>query len=149
MLASLGGGGMRETSAPPVILLVDDDPAIRELVGMRLRSEGYTVATAADGEVALQRARHLLPDLIVLDVNLPGRLGYSVSRMLKLDERTRRIPILMLTARDQEADWRLGALTGADGYMTKPFDAGELLETVRNLLRAGGKPPAGPGGAPS
>ncbi|MDP3940288.1 MAG: response regulator [Deltaproteobacteria bacterium] len=135
---------MNESGKTLVILLVDDDPSIVKVVGARLRSEGYKVVTAADGEAAVERARSLLPDLIILDVNLPKRIGYSVSRMLKLDGRTRRIPILMLTARDQEADWRLGALTGADGYMTKPFETQDLLRTIRNLLAAAGRTPSDP-----
>ena len=118
------------------ILLVDDDPAILQTLGMRLRSAGYSVVMASDGRKAVDMAFGVMPDLIILDINLPGRIGFSVSRMLKLDVRTQRIPILMLTARDQEEDLRLGALTGGDAYMTKPYDPHSLLETVRSLLEA-------------
>ena len=118
------------------ILLVDDDPAILHTLGMRLRSAGYSVVMASDGRKAVDLAFGVMPDLIILDINLPGRIGFSVSRMLKLDVRARRIPILMLTARDQEEDLRLGALTGADAYVTKPYDPHSLLATVRSLLEA-------------
>ncbi|OGP86650.1 MAG: hypothetical protein A2Y95_10300 [Deltaproteobacteria bacterium RBG_13_65_10] len=127
---------MSEGTKSPQILLVDDDPNILKTLGLRLRASGYGVITAADGEAALQSAVTFLPDLIILDLNLPKRLGYSVSRMLKLDARTKKIPILMLTARSQGADIRLGALTGASAYITKPFDSQELLDTVKQLLEA-------------
>ena len=128
---------MGETREPiATILLVDDDLSIIRTLGTRLRSAGYAVPTATDGHQAVNLAFSVMPDLIILDINLPRRVGFSVSRMLKLDVRTQKIPILMLTARDQEADLRLGALTGADAYMTKPYDAGELLATVARLLEA-------------
>ena len=126
---------MKNKQAAPIILLVDDDPAILETVGERLRSEGYKVVKAEDGDAAFQLALRIKPDLIVLDVNLPKRIGFSVARMLKLDETARKIPILMLTGRDKDSDYRLGALTGADAYMTKPFETKDLLETIARLLR--------------
>jgi DNA-binding response OmpR family regulator len=125
---------LSQESKCPQILLVDDDPSIVKTVGMRLRASGYGVVTAVDGEAALQSAITFLPDLIILDLNLPKRLGYSVARMLKLDARTKNIPILMLTARSQEADIRLGVLTGANAYVTKPFETRDLLETIQRLL---------------
>ena len=128
---------MGEPAEPiATILLVDDDPSIIRALGTRLRAEGYAVVTAMDGQKALDLAFAVIPDLLILDVNLPRRVGFSISRMLKLDERTRRIPILMLTARDQEADLRLGAVTGADAYMTKPYDTQALLATLKSLLAA-------------
>lgn len=127
---------MHTSSGARLILLVDDDPNITRTLGMRLRSVGYKVITASDGDEALNMALHELPDLIILDVNLPKRLGFSVCRMFKLDQRTKKTPVLMLTARRLDADYRLGALTGADAYMTKPFQTDELLQTVENLLAA-------------
>ena len=128
---------MGETREPIAkILLVDDDLSILHTLGTRLRSAGYAVTTATDGHQAVDMAFARMPDLIILDINLPRRVGFSVSRMLKLDVRTQKIPILMLSARDQEIDLRLGALTGADAYMTKPYDAGELLATIARLLEA-------------
>jgi DNA-binding response OmpR family regulator len=125
---------LSQESRSPQILLVDDDPSILKTLGMRLRASSYGVITAVDGEEALQSAIAFLPDLIILDLNLPKRLGYSVARMLKLDARTKNIPILMLTARSQEADIRLGVLTGANAYVTKPFETRALLETIQRLL---------------
>ncbi len=128
---------MGEPAEPiATILLVDDDPSIIRALGTRLRVEGYAVVTAMDGQKGLDLALAVVPDLLILDVNLPRRVGFSISRMLKLDERTRRIPILMLTARDQEADLRLGVVTGADAYMTKPYDTQALLTTLKSLLEA-------------
>ncbi|MFQ5457161.1 MAG: response regulator transcription factor [Myxococcota bacterium] len=129
-------GAMEDAS---VILLVDDDPNILKTVGTRLEAEGYRVVTAADGDKALKLALGIKPDLIILDVNLPGRIGYAVSRMLKLDEGAKYIPILMLTGRDEDADFRLGAMTGADAYMTKPFETAALVESVARLLRERGQ----------
>ena len=125
---------MKKKQASPIILLVDDDPAILETIGTRLASEGYKVVKAEDGDAAFQLALSIRPDLIILDVNLPKRIGFSVARMLKLDERARKIPILMLTGRDRDSDYRLGGLTGADAYMTKPFETKDLLETIAHLL---------------
>ena len=125
---------MKKKQASLIILLVDDDPAILETIGTRLQSEGYKVVKAEDGDIALQLALRIKPDLIILDVNLPKRIGFSVARMLKLDERARKIPILMLTGRDRDSDYRLGALTGADAYMTKHFETKDLLETIAHLL---------------
>ncbi len=125
---------MSQAPRPPQILLADDDPNILKTLGMRLRASGYSVITAVDGDEALRSAIAFLPDLIILDLNLPKRLGYSVARMLKLDARTKKIPILMLTARTQETDVRLGVLTGANAYVTKPFETRALLETIRRLL---------------
>jgi DNA-binding response OmpR family regulator len=116
------------------ILLVDDDPAILKTLGERLRSAGYRLFCASDGDEALKKALALVPDLIILDVNLPKRLGFSVARMLRLDVRTRDLPILMLSARSTQADLRLGGITGADAYLTKPYEAKELLDTIEQLL---------------
>jgi len=125
------------------ILVVDDEPGIQATLRARLEASGFEVLLASDGEAGLQRAREEKPDLILLDLMLPKRDGYSVCRLLKFDNRFQHIPIIMLTARAQERDRVLGEKTGADAYITKPFDAPHLLETIRRLLDSGENPPAG------
>jgi two-component system, OmpR family, response regulator MprA len=114
------------------ILVVDDDPKIRGVLGRGLRLEGYEVQLAADGEEALQQARAQLPDLVVLDVMLPGMDGLEVCRRLR---RVTTAPVLMLTARDAVADRVAGLDSGADDYLVKPFDFDELLARLRALFR--------------
>lgn len=110
------------------ILVVDDEPDIRLVLQARLEAAGYSVSTAATGLDALNSVRSAPPDLVLLDLMLPGMDGFSVCAMLKRDQRFNRIPILMLTARSQ---------VGADAYLTKPFQAAELLAEVRRLLESG------------
>ncbi len=117
------------------ILIVEDEPAIRAILHKRLEANGYEVMDAEDGEEGLALARREKPDLILLDLMLPKRDGYSVCRLLKFDQRYRHIPVVMLTARAQEKDRKLGQQTGADAYVTKPFDAGELLAIVAGILK--------------
>jgi DNA-binding response OmpR family regulator len=114
------------------ILLVDDEPAIVDAVGYALRSEGYDVESAGDGEVALSRAVEDGFDLVVLDLRLPGLSGIEVCRRLREESD---VPILMLTARDAEVDRVLGLESGADDYVTKPFSMAELISRVRSILR--------------
>jgi DNA-binding response OmpR family regulator len=116
-----------------VILVVEDDPAILRGLADNLRFESYEVLTASDGETGLRLATEKKPDLMVLDLMLPRMSGYEVCR--KLRERGAGIPILMLTARGEEADRVLGLDLGADDYMVKPFSIRELLARVRALLR--------------
>ncbi len=117
---------------PPLILVVDDDPNIRELLRQELNGAGYRVVQAADGVEALAQARATKPDLIVLDVMMPGVSGFDVTSALKADERTADIPILILSiVEDQERGLRLGA----DGYLTKPVDSGHLLGAIADLLK--------------
>jgi two-component system response regulator MprA len=116
----------------PTILVVDDDPHIRSVLGRGLRFEGYDVQLAADGPEALTRARAQPPDVIVLDVMLPGMDGLEVCRRLR---RGLQVPILMLTARDTVPDRIAGLDSGADDYLVKPFDFDELLARIRALLR--------------
>ena len=114
------------------ILLVDDDPRLRELVGLALERAGFAVITAADGQLALTHAAREAPDLIVLDVGLPELDGFEVCRRI----RTRSdVPILFLTARDDEIDRVLGLELGADDYVTKPFSPRELVARVRAILK--------------
>jgi two-component system response regulator MprA len=114
------------------ILVVDDDPRIAAAVRRALIYEGYSVETAADGPAALTAARDRVPDLIVLDVMLPGLDGIDVCRRVRAGSD---VPILMLTARDAVADRVIGLDSGADDYLVKPFAPEELLARVRTLLR--------------
>lgn len=119
----------------PKILVVDDEQPIRELVKYNLEREGYQVLQAADGVSALSKARNENPDLIVLDIMLPGEDGLSVCRSLNQDVQTRSIPIIMLSARGEEVDKVLGLEMGADDYITKPFSPRELVARVKARLR--------------
>jgi adenylate cyclase len=116
------------------ILIVDDELDLIDLVSARLELHGYDVATAADGEEGLEKARALRPDLILLDVMMPKMNGYQVCQMLKGDAQCKSIPVILLTARGQEKDRDLGKEVGADGYVIKPFEAQELMEQIETLL---------------
>jgi adenylate cyclase len=115
---------------PKTLLLVDDEPAIVEILKMRLEYHGYTVLTAYDGQDALEKARDLMPDLILLDIMLPKLDGYKVCKLLKFDELYRHIPIIMQTALAQPEDQRLAYESGADAYLIKPFETTALLATL-------------------
>jgi DNA-binding response OmpR family regulator len=117
-----------------VVLVADDDPDILQLVTFRLEGAGYEVVQAADGEEALRLAQELKPDLAVLDVTMPKLTGYDVTRQLREDDATRDIPVILLTARVQEADVEQGLEAGADDYLTKPFSPQELRERVEVIL---------------
>jgi DNA-binding response OmpR family regulator len=114
------------------VLVVDDEPKIVEVVGDYLRAAGFSVTTAADGDSALASIRARPPDLVVLDLGLPGLDGLDVARRLRL---TSPVPIIMLTARGEETDRVLGLELGADDYLVKPFSPRELLARVRAVLR--------------
>ena len=128
------------------ILVVDDEPDIVEIVQYNLEKSGYTVLIAHDGPTALQKARDASPALIVLDLMLPGLEGTDVCRILKQDDRTRTIPILMLTAKTEEVDRVAGLELGDDDYVIKPFSPRELVLRVKAILRRFDKdePAAGP-----
>jgi len=115
------------------VLVVEDEEALRLGLSDRLRSEGYEVATAADGEAGFERARSEPFDLLILDVMLPGRSGFDVCRDLRREGVA--VPILMLTARGEVIDRVLGLKLGADDYLVKPFETMELLARVEALLR--------------
>jgi DNA-binding response OmpR family regulator len=119
-------------SATPTILLVEDDPRIAGVTRKNLEAAGFLCRTVGDGPSALREVESVPPDLVVLDVMLPGLDGVEVTRRIR---RTSRVPILMLTARDTEADKVLGLEVGADDYLTKPFSLRELIARVRALLR--------------
>src|SRR6266550_1474021 len=125
------------------ILVVDDEPKIVDLARDYLEHAGFTVRTAADGEAALALVRRDRPDLVVLDLGLPGLDGLDVTRRIRRDSN---LPVIMLTARDDELDKLLGLELGADDYLTKPFSPRELVARVRAVLRrtdAGAQTPAG------
>jgi DNA-binding response OmpR family regulator len=117
------------------ILIVDDEMDLVETVRFLLEVEGYHVLVSYDGEDALNQARKENPDLILLDLMLPKLDGYEVCRLLKCDDRYKHIPILMLTAKFQEKDKVLGMETGANEYITKPLEMGDLLKKVNAHLR--------------
>lgn len=121
--------------AKPTILVVDDEEDIRELVELNLRREGYNVLTCETGEQALAQATRNGPDLVVLDLMLPGMDGLDVCKRLKGDPATRKMPVVMLTAKGEEADIVAGLELGADDYVTKPFSGKVLVARVRRLLR--------------
>ncbi len=114
------------------ILVVEDEPSLQETLAYNLKKEGYTVEAVGDGLVALESARRLKPDLIVLDLMLPGLDGFEVCRILRKEMTT---AILMLTARDDEIDRVVGLEVGADDYLTKPFSMRELMARVKAQLR--------------
>jgi DNA-binding response OmpR family regulator len=117
------------------ILVVDDEPDALELIEFNLRTAGFDVTTATDGESALSKARSAVPSLIILDVMLPEIDGMEVCKILRRDPATARVPIIMLTAKAAEIDRVLGLELGADDYVTKPFSPRELVLRVRGLLR--------------
>jgi len=119
------------------ILVVDDEKDIRELVRHHLEKDGYVVSEVALGEEVVPRARKVHPDLILLDLMLPGVDGFTVCRSLKQDETVRGIPVIMLTAKGTEADVVTGLELGADDYVTKPFSPRVLVARVRSVLRRG------------
>ena len=118
------------------ILVVDDEPDLVELLRHHLVREHYEVLTAGDGETALAEARRRLPDLVVLDLMLPGIDGLEVCRRLRADSRTVHIPIVMLTAKGEESDAVIGLAQGADDYVRKPFGVKELVARIATRLRA-------------
>jgi two-component system alkaline phosphatase synthesis response regulator PhoP len=122
------------------ILVVDDEPRILELARDYLEHAGFDVLTAGDGPTALTAARDKAPDLVVLDLGLPGLDGLDVTRQLRQSQSTSALPIVMLTARDDELDKLLGLELGADDYLTKPFSPRELVARVKAVLRRADRP---------
>ncbi|GAB4492802.1 MAG: response regulator transcription factor [Anaerolineales bacterium] len=118
---------------PETILVVEDEPALQETLAYNLEKQGYRVETAGDGRSALETARRLKPDLIVLDIMLPAMDGIEVCKTLRRESFSS--PILMLTARDDEIDRVVGLEIGADDYLTKPFSMRELLARIKAQLR--------------
>jgi two-component system phosphate regulon response regulator PhoB len=117
------------------ILVVEDEPAIQELIAANLQHAGHNVLRAYDAEDAIRIVRETLPDVVLLDWMLPGMPGIQLARRLRSDERTRDLPIIMLTARSEEHDKVAGLEAGADDYLTKPFSPRELLARIKAVLR--------------
>jgi DNA-binding response OmpR family regulator len=118
----------------PIVLAADDDEDVLGLLVFRLERSGYSVLQARDGEEALELARQAKPDLAVIDVMMPKLDGFEVTRRLRAEEGTRRMPIILLTARTQDADLERGFETGADDYLRKPFSPQELSARVHAIL---------------
>src|SRR5438093_12117599 len=124
------------------VLIVDDDPDIRKLVSYNLTQAGFRVSTAATGVAALEAVHGQPPDLIILDIMLPDLDGLEVCKKLRRQEKSRRIPIIMLTARTQEVDRVVGFELGADDYVMKPFSPRELVLRVKSIFRRMGEEPS-------
>jgi two-component system phosphate regulon response regulator PhoB len=120
---------------PLNVLIIEDEAAIQELIAVNLESAGHKVLRASDAEQALTIMRQILPDLVLLDWMLPGQSGLAIARQLRANERTRSIPIIMLTAKSAEQDKVTGLESGADDYLTKPFSPRELLARIKAVMR--------------
>jgi DNA-binding response OmpR family regulator len=125
---------MENPAAAPLVLVADDDPDILDLVRFRLERSGFEVATADNGTDAVRLAGELAPALAVVDVMMPGLTGFDVTRRLRQDPDTAGIPVILLTARAQEADVQEGFAAGADDYLRKPFSPRELSARVQAVL---------------
>ena len=121
----------------PSILVIEDEPDIAEVIQYNLSREGYRVDIVGDGEIALERVVRDAPDLVLLDLMLPGLDGVELCRRLKEDPLTRAVPVIMVTAKGEESDVVLGLGVGADDYVAKPFSPRELTARVRAVLRRG------------
>lgn len=119
----------------PTIAIVEDEVDILNLLRFNFESAGYTVLTALEGNEAVSMIRRELPDLVLLDIMLPGKDGFDVCKAVKSDERTKGIPVIMLTARGEEVDRIVGLELGADDYVVKPFSPRELVLRVKAVLR--------------
>jgi DNA-binding response OmpR family regulator len=124
------------------ILVVDDEAVLVETIAYNLEQDGYQVVTAADGNSALEAARRERPNMVILDIMLPGVDGLEICRRLRREKETARVPIIMLTAKGDEIDRVVGLEVGADDYVTKPFGRRELLARVRALFRRSELPPS-------
>ncbi|MEU4237207.1 response regulator [Actinoplanes sp. NPDC026619] len=124
--------------ADPTILVADDDEGVRDLVAYKLSAAGYNAITAGDGTSALTMVHREQPDMVILDVAMPGLDGLSVCYELHSSAATAQIPVLMLSGRDRQVDIDLGLTVGADDYLVKPFSPAELIRRVRWLLLANG-----------
>lgn len=122
------------------VLIVEDEPEIREMLNFSLTRAGFTVIEAATGEMALQRLDTDLPDILIVDWMLPGMSGVELAKRIRRDELTSALPLLMLTARSEEADVLKSFESGIDDYMSKPFSPKELVARIKALLRRSGAP---------
>ena len=119
------------------ILVVDDEPDILNLAKLMLEKEGYVVSTASDGEEALQKVEAEMPDIILLDIVMPGKTGLEVCKILKAKPETRHIPVVMFTVLGQDVDRKLAKEAGSDGYFAKPFTLESLLAEVGRAILFG------------
>lgn len=117
-----------------LVLVADDDRDIRDLVAFKLSSVGHEVVAVADGPAALSSASERPPDIVILDVSMPGMSGFDVCRALRQNQATAAVPVLLLTAKAQEADIQTGFGAGADDYIVKPFSPRELVSRVEAVL---------------
>src|SRR3989338_2924208 len=117
------------------ILIIEDDHDIAELIAYNLKQEKINSTISSNGSLCLSKAKKILPDLIILDLMLPDIGGLEISRLLKEDQKTKQIPILMLTAKGEEIDRIVGFEVGADDYLTKPFSPRELVLRVKAIVR--------------
>jgi DNA-binding response OmpR family regulator len=121
------------------VLLVDDETGMLEMVKLRLEANGFEVATSSDGQDALNLARKISPDIVILDIMLPRLDGYKICRMLKFDGKYKNLPVILLTARARESDRITAKEVGANAFLTKPFDPQVLLSKINELLNIPGK----------
>jgi DNA-binding response OmpR family regulator len=131
----------REVVLMEKVLIVEDELTLADNLAVKLRDEGYEVITSPDGEDGLEKVRAEHPDLVILDIMLPGLDGLSLCRMIQRDRATSHIPIIMLTARGMEVDKIVGLESGADDYLVKPVALGEFLARVRAVMRRTRKQP--------
>ncbi|KGK42700.1 chemotaxis protein CheY [Nitrincola sp. A-D6] len=117
------------------VLVVDDEPNILLSLEFLMEQAGFTVSTAEDGETALERISQIEPDLVLLDISLPGISGFDVLEQLRKDSRFTQLPVIMLTAHGREVEREKGMALGADDYITKPFSTQSLVQKVRTLLQ--------------
>jgi CheY-like chemotaxis protein len=143
--AGIGKSGSEAVASPIVthglgrVLVVDDDEVIRQLIAVNLTLEGFDVSTAVDGQDCIDKVQAIAPDVITLDVMMPRLDGWETAVQLRKAPETAHIKVVLITARAQEDDIARGANVGADAYLTKPFDPGEMIRVVRELA---GAPPA-------
>jgi len=116
------------------ILIVEDSPTMRDMIAYRLEASGYETETAQDGEEGLKKIKELKPDLVLLDIKMPGMDGFEVCQRSKSDPETKAIPIIFLTTAAQESDITKGRVLGAEGYITKPYDGNKLIEEIGRIL---------------
>ena len=119
----------------PKVLVIEDERSLVEVLSINLEREGFEVVVALDGQEGLRQAQLKLPDLVVLDLMLPGKPGLEVCRELRMGPRTREIPIIMVTAKAEESDELVGFATGADDYVTKPYSMKVLVQRIKKELR--------------
>jgi len=136
MVSGLAGDGiMKPVMRNKTILVVDDDPTVILYVGELLSARGFTVITAGDGEEGVARAKERPPDLILMDLSMPGMNGFEATGLLRRNLRTERIPIIAITSLDNSADCESAFVAGCDGHIQKPLAGDDLLAKISTVLR--------------